>query len=168
MDCPHRIHPLGTPTKHHQPKLHRSHHARSGTRYHHEDRDRRSHSRSQSHFTDTAAQVIMIHIETVPGHDIGIIITTPRVAHDAQVPHARVIAINPAATHHIDPTRSHPHREVHHHMTPETEVGHVHIHPTNPQDEIHTCPLQHIKKQATSQEEHQSKNRRSTHGLLQF
>ena len=28
MDCPHRIPPLGTPAKHHQPKLHKSHYAR--------------------------------------------------------------------------------------------------------------------------------------------
>ena len=28
MDCPHRIPPLGTPAKHHQPKPHTSHHAR--------------------------------------------------------------------------------------------------------------------------------------------
>ena len=36
-------------------------------------------------FTDTAAQFAMIHIEGIPGQDIGIIATTPGVAHDAQV-----------------------------------------------------------------------------------
>ena len=76
MDCPQRIPPLRTPAKHHQPKPHKSHHARSSSRHCHEDRDRR-HSRSQSHFTDTAAQVIMIHKEAIPGHNIGIIATTP-------------------------------------------------------------------------------------------
>ena len=40
-------------------------------------------------------------------------------------------------THHIDPTADHPHIETHHHTTPETEVTHIHIHPTNPQDKIH-------------------------------
>ena len=29
-------------------------------------------------FTDTTAQVIMTHIEAAPGHNIGIIATTPR------------------------------------------------------------------------------------------
>ena len=49
-DCQHRIPPLGTPTKHHQSKLHKSHHTRSSYIHHHKDRDRRSWSRSQSHF----------------------------------------------------------------------------------------------------------------------
>ena len=40
MDCPHRIPPLGTPAKHHQPKPHKSHHARSSFRHDHENRDR--------------------------------------------------------------------------------------------------------------------------------
>ena len=34
MDCPHMIPPLGTPGKHHQPRLHRSCHARSSLRHH--------------------------------------------------------------------------------------------------------------------------------------
>ena len=32
MDCPHKIPPLRTPTKDHQPRLHKSHHARSSSR----------------------------------------------------------------------------------------------------------------------------------------
>ena len=87
--------------------------------------------------TDTAAQVIMIHIEAIPDHDIGIITTTTTgVAQDAQVPHTEVIAIDPAMTHHIDHTADHPHTEAHH-TTPEIEATHIHIHPTNPHDEIH-------------------------------
>ena len=54
-------------------------------------------------FTDTAAQVITIHIEAIPGHDKGIIVTTPGVAHNAPVPHTGVIAIDPTITHHIGP-----------------------------------------------------------------
>ena len=50
--------------------------------------------------TDTAAQVNMIHIEAVPGHDTGIITTAPEVAHGAQVLYTGVIVINPAMTHH--------------------------------------------------------------------
>ena len=61
-------------------------------------------------FTDIAAQVIMTHIEATPGHDTGIIATSPGVAHNAQVPHTWVTAIYPATTHHIDPTADHPHR----------------------------------------------------------
>ena len=49
MDCPHRIPPLGTPEKCHQPRPHRSHAARSSSRHHHEDRDRQSCSISQSY-----------------------------------------------------------------------------------------------------------------------
>ena len=48
MDSPHRIPPLGTPAKHHQPRPHRGHPTRS--RHCCEIRDRQSHSRSQSHF----------------------------------------------------------------------------------------------------------------------
>ena len=88
-------------------------------------------------FTDTTAPVIMIHMETIPGHDIGIIATTPGVAHNTHVPHTEVIPINPAMTHHIDPTTDHPHTEGSHHTTPEIEVNHIHIHPTKPQDKIH-------------------------------
>ena len=50
-------------------------------------------------FTDITAQVIMIHIEAIPGHNIGIVATIPGVAHDAQVPHTGGIAIDPAMTH---------------------------------------------------------------------
>ena len=93
-------------------------------------------------FTDTIDQVIMTYAETIPGHDIGIIATTPRVAHDPPVPHTEGIAIDPTMTHHIDPTADHPCTEVPHHTTPEIEVNHIHIHPTMPQDKIcigHTC-----------------------------
>ena len=38
-------------------------------------------------FIDIAAQVIMIHTEAAPGHDIGIIVAIPGVAHDAHTPH---------------------------------------------------------------------------------
>ena len=110
---------------------------------------------SHSHITtDIAAQVITIHIEATPDHDIGIITTTTGVAHNTQIPHTGVIAINPIMTHHIDHTADHPHTEAHH-TTPGNKVTCIHIHPTNPQDEI--------AKQTTSQEEHQSKIRRSTH-----
>ena len=52
---------------------------------------------------DTAAQVMKIYIEVFPDHDIGII-TTTEVAHNAQVMHTGVIAINPSMTNHIDHT----------------------------------------------------------------
>ena len=87
--------------------------------------------------TDTAAQVIMIHIKAVPDHDIGIIATTTGVAHGKlQILHTGIIAINPAMAHHIHHTTDHPHTGVHH-TTPEIEAAHNHIHPTNPHDEIH-------------------------------
>ena len=88
-------------------------------------------------FTDITAQVIMIRIEAVSGHNIGIITIIPGVAHNTQVPLTAVIAINPGVTHHIDPTADHPCTEAHHHIPPETEVTHTHIHPTNPRDKIH-------------------------------
>ena len=79
----------------------------------------------------------MIHIEAVPGLSIEIIASTPGVAHNTQVPHTGVIAIDPAIKHHINPSTDHPCTEAHHHTTPKTKVTHTHIHPTNPQDEIH-------------------------------
>ena len=87
--------------------------------------------------TDTEAQVNMIHIEAVPDHDIRIIATTTGVAHDAQVPHTGVIAINSTMTHHIDHTMDHPHTEPH--TTPEIEAAHIRIHPKNPDDKIYIC-----------------------------
>ena len=89
-------------------------------------------------FTDTAAQVIMTHIEAILDHDIEIITTITGVAHNAQILHTGVIATDPAMTHHIDHTVDHPHTEAHH-TTPEIEAAHIHIHPTNHQDQIHTC-----------------------------
>ena len=53
-------------------------------------------------FTDIAAQVIMTHTEATPGYDIGIIAATPGVTHAS---HVEIAAINPAVTHHIDPTQ---------------------------------------------------------------
>ena len=95
----------------------------------------------------------MIHIEAIPGHNIGMIASTPGVAQYAQVPHTGVIAINPTITHHINPTADHPCTEAHHHTTPETEVTHVHVHPTYPQDEIyigHThTPADHVANHIT-------------------
>ena len=97
--------------------------------------------------TDTRAQVVMIHIETILGRDIGITDTIPEVAHDAQVPHTGVIAIDPAMTHHTEHTADHLCTEAHHHTTPESKATHIHVHPTNPEDEIyigHTCtPVDH-------------------------
>ena len=112
----------------------------------------------------------MTHIEATPGLNTGIIATTPGVTHNAQVPQTGVIAIDPAMTHHIIPTANHQHTVVPHHTTPEIEVNHIHVHPTKTQDKIHMgytdTPADHEK--TTSQEEHQSENRRSTHSLLQF
>ena len=63
---------------------------------------------SLSHFlTDTAAQVVMIYIEAVLDHNIGITSTITGVAQDAQIPHTEVIAIDPALTHHMDQTTHH-------------------------------------------------------------
>ena len=89
-------------------------------------------------FTGITAQVIRIHTEAAPGHDIGIITATPGVAHDAHTPHIETISIDPTATHHIDLITDHPHIEVLQLTTPEIVVDCVHIHPINPQGEIHT------------------------------
>ena len=147
MDCPHKILPLGTTAKHHLPKCTKTTipgqapdiAMKTGTG---------EVVPGHSHIsTETAAQVTMIHIEVIPGHNIGIIATTPGVAHDAQVSHTGVIAINLAMTHHIHPTTHHLHTEDHHHTTPETEDNHFHIHPTNLQDKVdigHThTPIDH-------------------------
>ena len=89
-------------------------------------------------FTDIAAQVIMTHIEATPGHNTGIIATTPEVAHNAHAPHTEITAIDPAMAHHTNPTTDHPCIEVPQPTTPEIEVDPVHIHSTNPPGEIHT------------------------------
>ena len=56
-------------------------------------------------------------------------------------------------THHIDHTTDHPYTEAHPHTTPEIEVTHIHVHPTNHQDKIHighTCtPVDHEENHNT-------------------
>ena len=80
----------------------------------------------------------MTQMEAAPGHDTGIIATTPGLAHNTQVPHTGVIAFNPVATHHINPTTDHPHTEVPHPTTLEIKVDLTHVHPTNHPGEMCT------------------------------
>ena len=136
IDCPHRIPPLGTPAKHHQsnctivttPCQVPDTIMRTGT-----GKAIPSHSHIS---TDITVQVITVHIEAAPDHDIGIITTTTGVAHNTQIPHTGVIAIDPTMTHHMDHTIDHPCTEGYH-TTPGTKVNCVHVCPTNPQDKIH-------------------------------
>ena len=65
----------------------------------------------------------MTHIEATPGHNIGIIPTT----HDGQVSHTGATAIDPAVTHHINPTTDCQHTGIPHDITPEIKVEHIHI-----------------------------------------
>ena len=84
--------------------------------------------------TDIAVQVTMTHMEAAPGYDTKIVAITPGVAHDAQVPHTGVTAIDPTATHHMNPTADHMHTDIPHPTTPEINIDHIHIHSTNHQD----------------------------------
>ena len=116
--------------------------------------------------TDTIAQVMMIHIEAIPGYDIGIIATTPGVAHDAQVSDTGVIAINPTMKHHINPTAYHPHTEAHHHTTPYQSCACSH--PSykssdHPHTEAHhhttpyqSCACSHPSYKSSRQDSHRS------------
>ena len=124
MDCPHGIPPLGTLAKHSHPNCTKATMpgqapdtaVRTGI-----GKVIPGHSHIS---TDTTAQVIMIHTEIIPDHNIGIIATTPGVAHDAQVPHTGVTATDVAMMHRIDHTTDHTCTEAHHHTTPE------HSHPS--------------------------------------
>ena len=62
----------------------------------------------------TTALVNMIHTEAIPGHNTGIIATTPEAAHNAQAPHTGFIVIDPTMIHHIHQTKDHQHIEAHH------------------------------------------------------
>ena len=103
--------------------------------------------------TATTAQVVMIHIEAIPDHDIGITTTTPETVQYAPVPHTGTTAINPTTTHHINHTIGHPHTEAHPHTTPEIEVTHAGIYPTGCQDDIHVghthTPVDHKANHTT-------------------
>ena len=88
------------------------------------DNDISGHSHAS---TDTAAQVIMIHIEAVPDHNIGIIATTTGVAHNAQIPHTGAIA--------IDPTVTYPHRPYHRSSTHRSSSYH-----SRDRSCSHSCP----------------------------
>ena len=105
----------------------------------------------------------MTHIEAAPGHDTGMITTTPEVAHFHI---QRLQSLIPLQHTTSTPTTDHPCTEVPHPTTPEVKVDPTHIHPTKPSEEI--CTFQQITQQTTPQEEPQNENRRSTHRLLQF
>ena len=92
-------------------------------------------------YTDITTQVIMTHIETAPGHNIGILTATPEVGHDAHIPHTEITAINPATIHHMNPTVDHSQTEVPQLTTPEIERDPTHVHPTIPWGEIYTCHI---------------------------
>ena len=89
-------------------------------------------------FTDITAQVITIHTEAAPGHNIGIFAVTPGVAQDAHTPHIEITAINPTMTHHTNLLADQPHIEGLQLITPESVVDHIHVHPTNLQGKICT------------------------------
>ena len=121
-------------------------------------------------FTDTAAQVVMTHIEAILGHDIGIIATTQGVALNAQVPHTGDIAIDCGMTHHIAPLQIFCTQKLL--IIPLQRLKSLMfisiLQILKMRFTLVTLALQQITKQTTSKEEHQSQNRRSTHGLLQF
>ena len=89
-------------------------------------------------FTDITAQVIMTHTEATPGHNIGIIAATTRVAHDTHIPHIEITVTNPAVLHQTYLFSGHPHIEVPQFTTPEIIADHIHAHSTNLQGEICT------------------------------
>ena len=97
----------------------------------------------------------MTNIEGTPGHETGIIITTPQVAHDAHVPHTEITAIDPAMIHHTKSTAGHPHTEVPQPTTAEIKVDSIHINPINPPGETHTghihIPADHEVNHTTRQ-----------------
>ena len=135
-------------------------------------------SRSQSHFHRYCSSS---HHDSyrghAPSHDIEIIAATLGVAGDAHI--LGITAINPTVTG-IDPAVIHPTNLITdclHIGVPQLTISrdhsrsHVHIHPTNPQDKIqkgYTHSPADDMRQTTSQEEPESEDRRSTHGLLQF
>ena len=108
-------------------------------------------------FTDITAQVIMVHAEAAPGHNIGIITATPGVVHDANIPCIEITVINPAMVHHTGLITDCACIEVPQLTTLEIIVDHVHIHPTNPQGEICIC---HIHTPADHKAKHHKKNQR--------
>ena len=65
--------------------------------------------------------------------------------------HTGVIAIKPTMTHHINLTADHLHTDTHNHNIPETEVAHIHVHLTNPQDKVH---IGHTYTPADHEENH--------------
>ena len=102
--------------------------------------------------TDTTAQVVMTLIEAILDHNIGIIAIITGVAHDTPIPCTGVIAVDLTMTLYTDHTADYLHTEAHH-TTPEIEACHIHIHSTNPHDEIHighTCtPVHHEENHIT-------------------
>ena len=136
MDFPHKIPPLGTPAIHHQCKSHKGHLTRPSLRHHYEDRDRQSCSRSQPHFHRHHSSSHQDSYRGILDYDIRIVAIITEAAHNAQILHTEVIAIDLTVTLHIDHTTDHPHTEAHH-TIPEIEACQAHIHHTNPHDKTH-------------------------------
>ena len=114
-------------------QTHRNHTDRSSSRHYCEEGTGKVVPDNNLIFTDIAAQVFMTYTEATPGHNIGIIASTPEVA---DAPQTEITAIEPAMTHHTDPFAVHPHIEVPQPTTPEIKVDSVHVHPTNLPGEV--------------------------------
>ena len=170
MDCPQRIPPLGTPAKHHQHKPHRSHPTRSSWRHYHEDRYRQSCSRSQSHFYRHCSSSHYDSYKATPGHDTGIIATTPEVAQDNHAPHRDYSNLSHHDTSHWPHHRSSTHRSSSAYHSRDQSRSHSHPFYKIIQERSAqvTFTFQQITRQTTPQEEPKSENRRSPHRQLQF
>ena len=87
---------------------------------------------------DITAPALITHTEAAPDCNNGMGIATIESAQDDPIQHTKATVTEPTMTHHTSHTTDHPHTAAHQVTTLRTAVGHIHAHPTDHQNIIHT------------------------------
>ena len=93
------------------------------------------------HSLDTAditAPAVVTCTEATPDHNNGMGTATTEAAQDDPIQHTKDTVTDPAMTHHTGHTTNHPHTAAHQVTALRTTVDHIHVHPTNHPNMIHT------------------------------
>ena len=85
-----------------------------------------------------AAPAVMTCTEATPEHNNRMGTATIGAAQDNPIQHTKDTVTDPTVTHHIGHTINHPHTAAHWVTTIRTTVDHIHTHPTDCQNIIHT------------------------------
>ena len=145
MDCPNTILPLA---QYYQ--THRNGHTRSSSRHCQGDQERRD-------------NVIMTCTEAAPDDNKGTGRDAIGSAQGNPIQHTKATAAEPTVTHHNGYTAQNPCTAAHQVTTLRTAVGHIHVHPTDHQNMVHTTGDQAFQDHTPStgpKKSHLNRNRK--------